>query len=267
MSEKIKTTLIKQSSPHREDLKRHFPTSDYQLISISSTISKGIVSLKQQCPHVLILGLQLDDGDGVKVIEHITTNLMHFKNLVYILILSQFLDQYIEKYIQKILLYTPIKCYFFCKNEDYYSAKAILNRLAIVKNSIGSIESLPTKLPIHSLRVAIHNKLDIFGISRGNKYRECLMRAMEEIIIEDLHNFRIEDIYDRVAMSFDCDFEVASLESIRKGIKYLIDKSFEENPQAFVRYQNLTGKKTPTNKTFIKYLCNSIREEYSELLP
>lgn len=260
---KPKITIIKQD----KSLERHLSLSDFNLIHTSSSISEGVVNLNQNCPHVLMLGLQLKDGEGIKIIKHIITNLNLFYDLSHIFILSRFLDQYIENDILNLLSNTTIECHFFCKKEDYYSPEVIINRLEIIKYGFIKNEKFIAEAPILSLKTIIYYKLNTYGISKSNKYRECIARAIEEIIVENVYDFKIENIYDSVIMSFDYDFEEKSLDAIRKGIKDLIKNAFKKNPNAFAAYRSQTGKATPTNKTFIKYLANSIREEYPDLCP
>jgi len=261
-----KITIIKEDSDHKEKLKQLFPISGYQLISIESSISSGIQSLIKECANLLILGLRLDDGEGIKIIEYIVNNIRKFKNLSYIFICSKYLDPHIEKEINELLHFTNIKLRFFRKLREHCSITAILNRLKIIENGVLDANSSNSDM---SLKKAICAHFDEITFSKSSKSRPYLAYLIEFVIIKNLYNFKMDDLYEEVISFFKLESESkeTSIEAIRKSIEQLLKQTFKKNPQAFLAYLKSTNRKKPSNKTFIHYMVNLTRETYPELCP
>ncbi|MCL2560346.1 MAG: hypothetical protein FWE07_07635 [Turicibacter sp.] len=269
MSITPKVAIIDKDSKYLNDLASCLSNTDYTVVCTCSSIAEGTNLIKLHNPHSLILELALDDGEGIEIIEFISHHIHFFTNLSYIIIFSALIDHSVKNDISEILTNTPITCRYVNKDNDYYP-ELISNRLNSAKGLFESDRQIPVK-SVNPIKSLIYQKLNDIGISKSSKFREYLAFAIEEILIEGLHSFQLNELYETIALSFDCIEDGISLGAIRKGISNVIKSTFEKNPdRAFTAYKGsseiVSLQKVPTNKIFIKHVANAIRESYPELL-
>lgn len=277
MTIKPTIAIIKKHSFYKDDFTAYLESSDYQLVGTASSIDGGVKLLNSAKINVLILGLQLDDGDGTALIRYLIERNPKVNNpLSYIFIISEFMDDFIEKEVSDLLFGNSIQYRCFNKNNGDV-VQAIFNRLELIKNEF--LNCHPTikfdQPTIRTLKNVIYHKLNAIGISKSSKFREFLARTIESIILEELFKFNLEEIFDKVTLSFHCEFEGSSLGAIQKGVRRAIQKAFSKNPdKAISAYKDLTTVtelipdfEIPSTKQFVRHLANSIRDEFPDLIP
>jgi len=257
MSDKPGLIIIKRPSTHTEEIVNHFPSEDYALLNTSSRIDLGLKTLKSCKPYTVILGLKLDDGNALDLLDIISTKPTDFTSISHIIIVSKHLLPNIRKQINELVFSPGIRMHLFNQDDDDYSYKSILNVLELIQTGYTQ--------PKKALEEIIINHLNNFGITPDKKFAFHFYLYTQEIIEENLENFKMDDLYDISSLSLQSD-EVQNYDSIRKGMDYLLKKSYNANTTLFENYLHSVCKSSPTVKTFLRYIALQIKTEFPDII-
>lgn len=250
--------LVEDEQKHCDEYKKYVSTLKYphSLYIVNGELEA--LKLIQMFPFdFLFLDLELheSDGDGISFLKKL--KFLDIPKIPYIYVVTINPSLNARNYVRSIGADEVV-----WKGKSDYSAQFVVDKardyfLEMVKSKSNE----PGQITIYSIKNEIRSRIEKVGITDDIEGRNYLIEAIAIIIKSNDRDVNLKrDVYPKIAKMYS-----KSVWSIEKAIETAINKAWcitdektlAENYTAVVS----RAKGSPTNKEFICYYANQIREE------
>lgn len=250
MKKRRKSLIIEDSPIFAKTIHGHLTSMDYDVVGVIESIDAAVKSISFHSPDVITLSLELENGQGLRIIEYIASNMQKLKVRPFVIIFSTNISDNDIKYANKHLGLYQIMMFYFNKELTYspeYFSKILLLSEGYLRNNSNPYFNNPTLSnskkanEIQSLDEVIRMKLKNHNVVDNSQSFEYLVFLIKECITDPPERNSMKVLYERSHQTF----KVAP-DSVEMAMKRL--------------------KLNPTPKKFIPYIAHQVKEEYSKNL-
>ena len=261
---RYKVLIVEDDPNYSEPLKIHINKSeDFQVTAVTDSAIEAYKLVQTGLPDAVIVDLELNEGDGLKLLARIREDKDKLPIKPYLLVTTSYDSDTIKWTAQELA------DYFFRKQNKAYGPAEILDHLGFVshhfyRNRKPEVKQIDSSLEKEKLiRRRIISELDQYYMSQSSPAKEYLIEAIYMVVnLSDykLRNLKIGKIIAEVGKEFK-----KSQQSVNVGIHRLINTAFlrtdpEDLEKLYEPYVDI-GKGAPVMKDFILYIARKIKDE------
>lgn len=220
--------------------------------------------VKTYAPDVVILDLQLEEGDGFEFLMQIEKERDKLRRVPYIVVVTSFFSKQIMNKVR------PLVGFIYKKN-DHYTPDRIANHLEMMASEFGDrsvshvkkIEDLLISSHITvdaktQIRQKISRELSHFYMTPSHKGIEYLLEAVYLAVLTPMgQKLTMTGLYEKIADDLDADPK-----AIQEAIRRTVNDAFEKTHKDIVRKAwGTLPKARPTVKQFIVHVAMKIKKE------
>jgi DNA-binding response OmpR family regulator len=257
--------LILEDDPHyAEPLRMQIQSDDqFELLGVTGRASEAYQLLKAGLPDVVIVDLQLDEGDGYGFLQQIRDPNENLALIPYVLVTTMFASD-----MTMSILTSKYADHVIKKHNESYSPELVLRHLHIAssqfdRNSISKGQQIVSALDLKErLRMRFERELDRYTIQQTMDGKAHLIELLY-LAYQLPHHvpLRVEELYAEVGKPHQ-----KTGDAVSAAIRRVLDYAFlRTDPDELARLYrpNLDAQKggRPENKEFITVVVDKIRKE------
>jgi len=237
-------------------------SENFSVLAVTDSEEKAYKYIQTGLPDVVIVDLELSEGDGVSLLKRIRDTERQLDVKPYLLVITSYGNNRVMEKVKDELADFVLR-----KHNLSFSPKTVLDHLDMMSNlfdcnrnpEIAQIDSSLEKEEL--IRARINRELDRYYISHGSSAKDYLAEAIYEILRHSKSNqIKIGKIFTVVGIKFGKEPQ-----AVDKAIRRLLHNAFlktdpEDIEKVYAPYIDIE-RGVPTNKEFILYVANKIRDE------
>ena len=248
------------AEPLRECLHR---AEAFTILDVTDSATKAYRLAKSGLPDVVIVDLELAEGDGLELICRLRDPAANLPISPYILVLTEFQAKPMLKKLKSGLADFVIK-----KENKGYTPEMILNHLTVMQDLFFRNQK-PEELPLDSslekealIRKRVDSELDQYYIRQGGQARDYLAEIIYRAVVLPKHEkIQMTRLYAEVGKLFANDPH-----NVNMAVNRLLHTAFNKTAQddlerLYTPYVDL-GRGAPRAKEFVAYTADKIRKEH-----
>ena len=261
---RYKVLILEDDPYYAEPLRTQLQGDDqFEVLGVTGRASKAYQLLKAGLPDVVIVDLQLDEGDGYGFLQQIRDPKENLALIPYVLVTTIFASEMTMSVLTNKFADHVIK-----KQNESYSPELVLQHLRIVSDQFGRSQiprgqQIDSALDLKSrLRIRFERELDQYTIQQTMDGKAYLVELLYLAYQLPHHApLRIEELYAEVGKPHQ-----KTGEAVSAAIRRVLDHAFlRTDPETLMKLYppNLDAQKggRPENKEFIQVTVDKIRRE------
>ena len=257
-----KVLIVEDDPTYAEPLQEHIRQSDdFKVMAVTASVEHAIKLVKINLPDVVIIDLQLTEGDGLDLIHRLRDPDALLPIVPYLLVTTSFTSNLIRDRLSD-----GLADYIFKKQNNSYSPAAVLNHLRLMARHFHRNRKPDMSLDDETdkaerLRARIDSELSRYYMSTSSIARTLLVELIYRATLNPLLDLiAIGTLYTEVGKQFE-----KTPKNVDVSVSRLIDIAFTKTDpvdltRAYQPYLDI-GRCSPTNKEFILYIVEKLRRE------
>ena len=264
MNNKRYKVLIVEDDPKFSDpLKLRVQDDDmFEVLGVTDSSNEAYKLLKSGLPDVVIVDLQLTEGDGYELLEKIRNPSESLPIQPYVLVTTLFSSDMTMR-----VLADGLADYVFKKQNESYSPETILKHLHTVsrqfnRNCNPEPQKIDSAIELENrLRTRITREIDLFSMNQGTLGKKYLIEIIYLALKLPKHkDLQIVQLYADVGKIFQKEASAVDV-----AIRRLVDGAFlrtdpKDLEQLYPPYVDI-GRGAPKNKEFVAFIIDKIKKE------
>ena len=234
----------------------------FEVLGVTASSEEAYKLLKAGAPDVVIVDLQLTEGDGYELLARIRDPNENLSIQPYVFVSTWFASD-----MTMSALSDGLADYVYKKQNESYSPEKILNHLHIVSRQFRNNRNLEVQRIDSAIeaekriRARITRELDQYYMNQGSGGKEYLIEIIYRTIqLSRYDELQIGQMYIEVGKLFRKEPT-----AIDASVRRLIDSAFlRTDPKDLQRlyppYLDI-GRGAPRNKEFVAYVADKIKKE------
>jgi len=260
---RYKVLILEDDPRFAEPLKVRIEDDDkFEVLGVTDSSTEAYKLLKSGVPDVVIVDLQVTEGDGYELLAKIRDPNENLPIQPYVLVITWFVSD-----MTMMTLSDGLADYVYKKQNESYSPENILKHLHIVsrqfhRNRDKEVQVIDSALDMERrLRMRITREIDQFYMNQGSSGKEYLIEIIYRTIQLPQHeDLQIGQMYIEVGKLFRKEANAIDI-----SIRRLLDAAFlRTDSKALERlyspYVDI-GRGAPRNKEFVVFIANKIKKE------
>ena len=262
---KYKVLIVEDDPLYADPLKEGFDNSDdFKVIAQTDSSEEGFKYVKNGLPDVVIVDLELVEGDGIRLLTKIRECENELAIKPYLLVTTAYTSPLTLAKIKN-----GLADYVFKKQNAIYNPQEVINHLRTMsshfyRNTTNIILPIDSEMDReHFQRVRIESELTNYYISPASNAKEYLVETLFIVINlsdRERKNLKLKKIFAKLSKQFQ-----KKEQTINMGIDRLIKDAFiktdeEHLRKAYTPYLDIDTS-APSNKEFIVYTAEKIKRE------
>lgn len=239
---------------------------DFEVLAVTDSSIKAYQLVKTGLPDVVIVDLQLREGDGLPLLKKIRDPKYPLAIRPYLLVLTKFdTTPIIDK------LRAGYADYALQKFNKLYDPNLILEHLDFMKDQFfRNLDPEPpqvdSELEIEQLiRARIDSELDQYYIAQGNQARVYLAEIIYKAVIVPTHEkFHITHVYAQLAKQYETKPHNINMAIFRMLQTAFAKTASQDLERIYTPYIDI-GRCAPKTNEFVSYTARKIRNERIKL--
>ena len=260
---RYKVLIVEDERLYSEPLKESIKSDqEFEVLAITDSVNQAYNLIQTGLPDVIIVDLQLKEGDGMDLLSRIREIKENLAIKPYILTITAFASNTIAT-----ALNNGLADYMLNKKNESFSPDLVLNHLRIMsqqfhRNKKPEAQIIDSSLETEAiLRARINSELEQYYMSQSTQSKDYLAEAIYLASqVSKYDKLEIGQIYLNVGKLYRKDPH-----NVDMAIRRLINTAFmNTNPDDIERIYKPyldTNRGVPKNKEFIAYVANKIKKE------
>ena len=235
---------------------------DFEVLAVTDSSIKAYQLIKTGLPDVIILDLQLREGDGFPLLQQIRDPKQPLAIRPYVLVLTKFDAKPIMAKLRR-----GLADYVLQKFNKRYDPNMILEHLDFMKDEFfrnldPEMPQMDSELEIEQLiRKRIDSELDQYYIAQGNQGRLYLAEIIYRAIIVPPHEkFHITHVYAQLAKQYKTKPHNINMAIFRMLQTAFTKTASQDLERIYTPYVDI-GRCAPKTNEFVSYTARKIRNE------
>ena len=260
---RYKILIVEDDSEHAQELRAYINDSeDFVVVRITDSAEEAFRLAKTSLPDVMIVDLELTEGDGIQLLEKIRAAESELQVVPFLYVITGNSSGVIIDRVKDGLADFVVR-----KDNPSYGAEHILSFLRIVaskfhRNRTPKLKRLRSDADKEEmLRARIDTEFDYYYQHLSSSARDFMADALYEVLqLPDIRNFKSKDIAAIIAKKHR-----RTTTAVSKALERWVDRAFTETAledlqKVFPHYIS-TKKTKPSVKDFISITAEKIRKE------
>ena len=238
-------------------------TQDFGVIAVTDSADRAFEYIKTGLPDVIVVDLQLREGDGLELMSRVRDPGEKLPMQPYILVTTNVTS---NRTISKIN--NGLADFVYLKQMVGYSPEHILKHLRLMADEFDCNKEpapQPSESPLEKeerIRSRVISELDNYYINHGTAAKDFLIEAICMVLAlpENEKPLVTKRIFPAIGKKYSKDWHAVDM-GITRLIQSAFTKTAEKDLERIYKPYVDIGRGAPSNKEFIIYIANKIREE------
>ena len=260
---RYKVLIVEDNPKYSKPLQTQINQDEnFAVLGVTDSVKDAYKLIKTGLPDVVIVDLQLAEGDGFDLLNQIRAGKESLPVWPYVLVTTQFDSEIVME-----ILCDGLVDYVFLKRNASYSPEAVLKHLHLAskhfyRNKKANAQSKDTALEREEMvRGRIRQELNQYYLNQGSQGIDFLVELIYRVMqLPQTQKIQISQLYTDVGKLFH-----TTPNTIDMSIRRLLNGAFlktatEDLERLYTPYVDI-GRGAPRNKEFIIFVANKIRKE------
>lgn len=262
-SNSYKVLIVEDDPEYAEPLRDCFDkTEEFEVVDVTDSATKAYRLVKSGLPDVVIVDLELAEGDGFDLLYRLNDPEENWPLSPYVVVLTEFQARTALKKIK-----SGLANFLFKKENGGYTPELVLRHLTIMQDQFSRNQkpeepSLDSSLEKEALlRKRIDVELNQYYIRQGAQGREYMAEMIYKAVTLPKHErLQVTRLYAEVGKLFQNDPHNVTM-SVNRLLQNAFNKTSKEDlARAYAPYVDIE-RGAPQVRDFVAYTAKKIRNE------